>query len=40
MLKLNEQLKDPYQNMAVPIVRERLAQAGARLAMILNGLWP
>jgi len=39
-LKLNEHLEDPYQNMAVPIVRERLAQAGARLALLLNQLWP
>ena len=40
MLKLNERLTDPYQAMAVPIVRERLAQAGARLALLLNRLWP
>jgi hypothetical protein len=40
MLKLDERLEDPYQNMAVPIVRERAAQAGARLAMLLNQLWP
>ena len=40
MLKLNEHLADPYQNMAISIVRERLAQAGARLAMLLNQLWP
>jgi hypothetical protein len=40
ILKLNEHLEDPYQNMAVPIVRERLAQAGARLALLLNQLWP
>jgi S1/P1 Nuclease len=39
MLKLNEHLDEPYQNMAVPIVRQRLAQAGARLAMLLNHLW-
>jgi hypothetical protein len=39
MLKLDERLTDPYQNMAVPIVRERLAQAGARLALLLNQLW-
>jgi nuclease S1 len=39
MLKLNEHLSDPYQNMAVPIVQKRLAQAGARLAMLLNQLW-
>ena len=40
MLKLDERLTDPYQDMAVPIVRERLAQAGARLALLLNQLWP
>lgn len=40
MLKLNERLANPYQNMAAPIVRERLAQAGARLALLLNQLWP
>ena len=40
MLKLNERLVEQYQNMAVPVVRERLAQAGARLAMVLNSVWP
>jgi hypothetical protein len=40
MLKLDERLTDPYQESAVPIVRERLAQAGARLALLLNQLWP
>lgn len=40
MLKLNERLEDPYQKMAVPIVRQRLAQAVARLALLLNQLWP
>jgi hypothetical protein len=40
MLNLNEHLADPYQDMAVPIVRKRLAQAGARLALLLNQLWP
>jgi hypothetical protein len=40
MLKLDERLGQPYQNMAAPIVRERLAQAGARLALLLNQLWP
>jgi len=39
-LKLNEQLKEPYQEMAFPIVRQRLAQSGARLALLLNQLWP
>jgi hypothetical protein len=40
MLKLNEHLVEPYQDMGVPIIRQRLAQAGARLAMLLNQLWP
>jgi hypothetical protein len=40
MLKLNEHLVEPYQSMAVPIIRERLARAGARLALLLNQLWP
>src|SRR5579864_2502476 len=40
MLGLNERLEKPYQKMAVLVVRERLAQAGARLAMLLNRLWP
>jgi hypothetical protein len=40
MLKLNEHLDEPYQNTAAPIVRQRLAQAGARLALLLNQLWP
>jgi hypothetical protein len=40
MLNLNEHLVESYQNMAILIVRKRLAQAGARLAMLLNQLWP
>jgi hypothetical protein len=40
MLKLNEHLDEPYQNTAAQIVRQRLAQAGARLALLLNQLWP
>jgi hypothetical protein len=40
MLELSEHLDDPYQKMAVPVVRVRLAQAGARLAMLLNQIWP
>jgi len=39
MLKLNEQLEEPYQTGGVSIVRQRLAQAGARLALLLNQLW-
>jgi hypothetical protein len=40
MLKLNERLEEPYQKMAIPIARKRLAQAGARLALLLNQVWP
>ena len=39
-LKLNEQLEEPYQSMATPIVRQQLAKAGAHLALLLNQLWP
>ena len=40
MLKLNERLEQPYQDVATPIVQRRIAQAGARLALLLNQLWP
>jgi hypothetical protein len=40
MLKLSERIEQPYQNIAAPIVRQRLAQAGARLALLLNQIWP
>jgi hypothetical protein len=40
MLKLDERLGEPYQSIAVPVARQRLAQAGARLALLLNQLWP
>jgi S1/P1 Nuclease len=40
MLALNEQITAPYQAAATPIVLARLAQAGARLALLLNQIWP
>lgn len=40
MLQLNERLAEPYQVASEPTVRERLAQAGARLASLLNQIWP
>ena len=40
MLKLDEHLGEPYQNASAPIVRQSLAKAGARLALLLNELWP
>lgn len=39
-LKLNERLENPYQQMAAPVVRQQVAKGGARLAMLLNQLWP
>jgi hypothetical protein len=40
MLNLHERLGQPYQDMAVPIVQQQLAKAGARLAHLLEQLWP
>jgi hypothetical protein len=40
MLRLGEVIGDEYQSVAAPVVEERLAQAGARLAATLNALWP
>jgi hypothetical protein len=40
MLKLNERLEQPYQDAAAPVVQQQIAKAGARLALVLNQLWP
>jgi len=40
MLKLNEHLVQPYQDVAAKVVQEQIAKAGARLALLLNQLWP
>jgi nuclease S1 len=40
MLNLNEQIGQPYQDVAAPVVKEQIAKAGVRLAMLLNQLWP
>jgi hypothetical protein len=40
MLHLNENLADDYQNAAVPVAQGQLAKAGARLAALLNSIWP
>jgi hypothetical protein len=40
ILKLNERIEERYQNMAAPIVKQQVAKAGARLAMLLNQIWP
>jgi hypothetical protein len=40
MLKLNERLELHYQGAAAPVVQQQIAKAGARLALLLNQLWP
>lgn len=40
MLKLHEAARQPYQKAATPEIEEQLAKAGARLAMVLNQVWP
>jgi hypothetical protein len=40
MLKLDERLEQPYQDSAAPVVQQQIAKAGARLALLLNQLWP
>jgi hypothetical protein len=40
MLKLNEKLDKPYQDAALPVFVQQMAKAGARLAMVLNQIWP
>jgi hypothetical protein len=33
-------LGQPYADAAVPVIEQQLAKAGARLAMMLNDVWP
>jgi hypothetical protein len=40
MLQLHEDLGADYQSVAAPVVEQQLAKAGARLAALLNSLWP
>ena len=40
MLRLDERLGDDYENSSAPVVQEQLAKAGARLAALLNSIWP
>jgi S1/P1 Nuclease len=35
-----ENIEEPYQDASAPVVQEQLARAGARLAGLLNSLWP
>jgi hypothetical protein len=40
MLRLDENLGDAYESAAAPVVQMQLAKAGARLAALLNSIWP
>jgi hypothetical protein len=40
MLGLNENLGETYLSATAPVVHQQLAKAGARLAALLNSLWP
>jgi hypothetical protein len=40
ILQIDENLAEPYQDAAAPVVEEQLAKAGARLAALLNSAWP
>jgi len=40
MLRYHEDLGAAYESAAAPIVQLQLAKAGARLAAVLNSLWP
>jgi hypothetical protein len=40
MRKLREVAKQPYQEAAAPVIEAQLAKAAARLAMVLNHVWP
>jgi len=40
MLRLHEQIGEEYERDAESVVRQQLAKAGARLAAVLNSLWP
>lgn len=39
-LRLHERIEEPYQAMAAPVAKQQVAKAGARLAMLLNTVWP
>jgi hypothetical protein len=40
ILQIDENLAEPYQDSAAPVAEEQLAKAGARLAALLNSIWP
>jgi hypothetical protein len=40
MASLHEEVSEPYQAAAAAVIDEQLAKAGARLALVLNQVWP
>jgi hypothetical protein len=40
LLKLHEQVSQPYVDAVAPTLDEQIAKAGVRLAMVLNQIWP
>jgi hypothetical protein len=40
MLKLHEQVSQPYVDAVAPTIDAQIAKAGVRLAMVLNQIWP
>jgi hypothetical protein len=40
MFALHEDLEQPYQDASAVVVRQQIAKAGTRLAMLLNEIWP
>jgi hypothetical protein len=40
LLKLHEQVLQPYVDAVAPTISEQIAKAGIRLAMVLNQIWP
>jgi len=40
LYQLHEKIDERYLADASPVIRQQLARAGTRLAMVLNQLWP
>jgi hypothetical protein len=40
LLKLHEQVSQPYVDAVAPTLNQQIAKAGVRLAMVLNQIWP
>jgi hypothetical protein len=40
MLELHEKVDAAYESAAYPVIEQQLAKGGARLAAVLNHIWP